>query len=214
MGSDEAVLFDLDGTLIDSLPDIIAAVNELRAELNLEPWHSDAIRAWVGKGAEHLVRGAVSELGPERVAAGAARYIHLYKNLAQPQTRLYPGVRETLRSLHARGLKLGIVTNKATSSSEQAVARHLADIPFAIIAGPERVSARKPHPAHLLESLAFMQVSPERAVFVGDDPVDAACAKAAGVRFFGAEYGIGGVTVPAEQRLSALPVLLERLKVF
>lgn len=194
-----AALFDLDGTLLDSLPDIAEAVNRLRRELGFGDIGEEPLRRWIGKGAEYLVAGALRDMPGLDVNVAAQRYIRHYLTLEQPRTRLYPGVRETLLALYARGFRMGVVTNKATASAEDSLARLLPDIPFDFVAGPERVSARKPHPAHALEVLSKIGARPRDAFLVGDDPVDAECARAAGVRFFAAVYGIGGARAPGAE---------------
>lgn len=193
-----AALFDLDGTLIDSLPDIVQAINDVRAAQGKPSLGPDAVRAYVGKGADFLVRAVIveklsAELRSPDVRRAADAYIRAYQNLAQPQVRLYPGVAETLKALHEKGVRLAVVTNKATSSSQQVIKRLLPNIPFAAIHGPESVTARKPHPAHILETLEEIGVLPTRALMVGDDSVDAECARAAGVPFYAATWGIGRV---------------------
>lgn len=188
-----AALFDLDGTLIDSLDDICEALNQLRMSRHLPSTTPSEIRKWVGRGAEFLVQGTLPELSREELPDASALYIQNYLNLKNPSVRLYPGVESTLGELQSRGYCLGIVTNKASASADAVLKKLLPNISFSEVAGPERVSYRKPHPAHLLEVLKRMRVEPAQAFFVGDDPVDQGCAKAAGVQFFGACYGFGHI---------------------
>ncbi|MBS1985921.1 MAG: HAD family hydrolase [Bdellovibrionales bacterium] len=207
----KAVFFDLDGTLIDSFPDMVQTINLLRQERGLRIFDAGAIRPNVGRGPQHLVRNCIPELPAAELDEATRRYMDIYMSLERPLTRLYPGVHETLAALRQRGLKLGIVTNKAIRSSQAALAKFLSDVPFASIVTREQVPNPKPHPDHLLRAIDLAGVQASQAIYVGDDPIDKTCAAAAGVTFYGAAYGIGGVKVLASHRLNSIGDLLLRL---
>jgi phosphoglycolate phosphatase len=205
------VLFDLDGTLIDSLADIAAVANAVRADFGLAPLPMDTVRTYVGKGADHLIRRMV----PEAPESELPRLTDLYRNKFLThglQGQPYPGVLDTLRQLRARrGWKLGIITNKSSKAADLAASHYFPEIAFDVVAGPERVSARKPSGRHILDVLPQLGLTPDRVWFVGDDPVDAQCAESAGVKFFGVTYGIGGVRAAHGQQLATFSELLEKL---
>ncbi len=195
-----AVLFDLDGTLVHSLPDIAGAMNVVREQEGLLPISEEATRRFIGKGADHLIRGCI----PERPESDNERLTNAYRDyyFEHPHRfgHLYPGVEATLERLsRQKSVVLGVVTNKPSKVADKTLDYYLPQITFAAVMGPERVSQRKPEPQHLLETLGLLSIAPDRACFVGDDPVDMACADSANVRFFGAGYGFGGVTAQGRQ---------------
>lgn len=189
----KAAVFDLDGTLIDSLQDIISAVNGVREEMGLAPLSREGVREGIGKGAEFLIKTAFPQASPSKIPELRQKYIQRYLFLEKPETRAYPGAVETLQVLKKKGYVLGVCTNKSQRSSEEALARLLPEIDFECVIGFETAPKPKPHPDHLLAVLQGLQADPGQSFYVGDDPVDRMCAEAAKVRFFAAEYGIGGV---------------------
>lgn len=188
------VLFDLDGTLIHTLPDITGVLNILRAEFHLPQLEDKDVRGYVGKGAEHLIRESFNSVVPFNSVELLNKFRRYYLHTPHSGGYLYDGVEETLRQLRGRKhIKLGVVTNKSTVVAERTLQYYLPRFTFDIIAGPERVSQKKPHPAHLLEVLGSLNLEPSRTWFVGDDLVDAKAALGAGVSFLAAGYGFGGV---------------------
>ncbi|MFB2531459.1 phosphoglycolate phosphatase [Paracoccus sp. p4-l81] len=175
------VLFDLDGTLIDSAPDIHAASNEIMAAEGFPPLDLATVRSFVGKGVPNLVTRLLAAHGiddPARaarlVSAFGARY-ETAVGLTQP----YPGVPAALDALRAGGHVLGICTNKPVAPA-RAVLRHLGLLDhFAVVIGGDSAPERKPDPAPL--HLAHQACGGGPAVFVGDSEVDAECADRAGM---------------------------------
>lgn len=210
------ILFDLDGTLVDSLSDICGHLNRVRAFYGLPALPEAHLRLFIGKGIENLIKGGFKEMAPEQMPD----VINLYRDyyLEQPGIHgsLYPGVRETLDTLRNRsGLSLGIVTNKSTDVAIKTVEHYLPGFRFDIVAGPELVSQKKPSPLALLETMAKLGgLQPGNTWFVGDDPVDRQCAESSGVNFLAAGYGFGGVTAEPARRLGAFPDLLEKIPVW
>lgn len=179
-----SVIFDLDGTLIDSAPDIHASANTVFTALGQPPFTRAEVQGFVGRGAPNLVarlcksRGLPHE-GPEfdRVLA---RFLEVYEG-AQALTVLYPGTRAALEALQAAGCKLGLCTNKPLAPT-LAVLRHFGlENLFAAVIGGDSLAVKKPDPAPLLETLKRMGGGP--AIFVGDSEVDAETAQNAGLPF-------------------------------
>lgn len=184
MNTPARLIFDLDGTLIDSAPDIHAASNAVLAERGLAPLNLAQVRSFVGLGVPHLVRcllraSAADADGPlhaELVAAFSARY-----EVAVTLTALYPGVREALTALSAKGHPLGICTNKPLAPT-RAVLAHFGILEmFGTVIGGDSLTVRKPHPAPLLACLEAL--GGDAALYIGDSEVDAETARAAGLRF-------------------------------
>ncbi len=180
------VIFDLDGTLIDSAPDIHAASNRVLAEDGLPPLSFDQVRSFIGKGVPHLVARLLDASGeaPDgpsfapRHAAMVARFTAGYED-AVGLTQPYPGVLAALDAL--ADMRLGICTNKPLAPT-LAVLRHLGmEARFAAILGGDSLPVRKPDPAPLLETLRALGGGP--VVYVGDSEVDAQTAAAAGLPF-------------------------------
>lgn len=207
-----AFLFDLDGTLVDSLADICNVLNDVRHSRGLTPWPFEQIRPFIGKGADYLIRNCFPELLAEEHAAALDLYREIYLRNPERGGGLYPGVAETLARLRSNPNALvGVVTNKPGGVAEVTLAHYLPDFTFDLILGPEKVSAKKPNPHHLLEALEQLKVRPERALFVGDTDVDHECAVGAGVKFLAASFGFGGVEVSPPFRLLKFDDLLKHL---
>lgn len=207
-----AVVFDLDGTLIDSAPDIRAALNRVLAEAERPALDLATIKLLVGDGARSLVaRGfetAGGALAPPALDAAYARFLALYEGPdATGLTRPYPGVVETLGRLRDDGFKLGVCTNKPDRATEEVLDRLDLARFFDAAIGPDHVPARKPDPAHLQAVLAALAVERDAAVMVGDNANDVAVARAAGVPVVAVSYGYPRM---APQALGA-DVLIDRM---
>ncbi len=178
------IVFDLDGTLIDSAPDIHATANVVLADEGLAGFDLPTVRGFVGRGVPHLVDSLLKAHGiddPVRAARMAENLVARYED-AVTLTRPYPGVEPALRALQAAGHRLGVCTNKPLAPA-RAVLRHLAlDRCFEVVLGGDSGLPRKPDPAPLFETLRRMGGGP--AAYVGDSEVDAATAQAADLPFF------------------------------
>jgi phosphoglycolate phosphatase len=192
-----AAIFDLDGTLVDTAKDIVAATDSLLAEFGLAPIGFAAGRRMIGDGARALVERAFAARAtaiPDPEAA-LARWFELYRADIARYSRPYPNVRETLATLRGRGMKLGVCTNKATAAAQELLAAlDLASFFDAIVGGD--VPHRKPDPRHLLLTAERMGVASEICLMVGDSPNDAAAAKAAKMRLVVVDWGYTPI-VPA-----------------
>jgi phosphoglycolate phosphatase len=174
----EAVVFDLDGTLIDSYPAIAASVNFVRAEHGLAPLSVAEVKQHVGRGPDyllsHTVAGYVKEIDQ-------ARYRQHHPTVMFELTTLLPGAAEVLRALHEAGKRVGLCSNKPRPFSCELL-RHLGVAGyFDVVLGPEDVAQPKPAPDMLLTALARLGLPADRVLYVGDMTVDIETARAAGV---------------------------------
>ncbi|MBI1860957.1 MAG: HAD hydrolase-like protein [Deltaproteobacteria bacterium] len=209
-----AFLFDLDGTLINTLPDIVGVVNRVREEFGLKARPTPEVAVFIGRGAEHLIAGCFQEvLGTSTVTAVISQFRARYYAEPHHGGHLYEGVEETLRKLKKMGFKVGIATNKPERAAHVTLNHYLPNFVFDIIAAPENVPTKKPSGVHLTTALQALGVRPEDAHFAGDDPVDLAAAAEAGVKFYGISFGFGGVQAPLMlKRFPELLDYLERIK--
>ena len=190
----EMILVDLDGTLVDSVPDLAFCVNELMTRLGRPTWGEDKVRAWVGNGVDRLVKRALTgEMHGEPEAALFERAIAIYSELYQVnnavRSRLFPGVREGLARMQAAGYRLGCVTNKAARFTEPVLRDLGIRDHFGIVVSGDTTPQKKPHPAPLLHAAEFFKVPPERAMMLGDSRHDVDAARAAGFAVVCVSYG-------------------------
>lgn len=182
----EAVVFDLDGTLIDSAPDIHAASNALLAEDGLPALTFDQIRSFIGKGVPQLVTRILETIGDDPTGPRHAALVHRFETRYETAVGLtlpYPGVVAALDRLAERGFVLGVCTNKPAAPA-RAVLAHLGLLNrFAAILGGDSLAVRKPDPAPLFATIAALGAVPERCLYVGDSEVDAETAMRAGIPF-------------------------------
>ncbi len=183
----ETFLFDLDGTLIDSVDDLTTAANLLRAELDLAPLEAEVVRGYVGDGATLLVKRSMPQglFSEERLQ----RFLELYGDHLLDRTVAYPGIRKFLE-MHP-GKKMAVVTNKPLRFALRLL-EALELLPFfpAVVA-PESCGAKKPDPAPVLHALAKLRSDRVGAVFIGDHQTDLRAGRAAGVRTCFCAFGIG-----------------------
>lgn len=192
------LLCDLDGTLIDSAPDLRTAVRLALADLRLPAPGIEEVRRMVGAGQRVLMQRALAFAGgdPALVDEALARYRHHYSQHLLEKTTLYPGVAETLRALPA-GLCKAVATNKPGAWS-RAILDGLGLLPlFRFVLGEDDVGRRKPDPFIVHEICRRAEVPPARALFVGDSGIDAATARAAGMDMVLCRYGYGDSDDPA-----------------
>ena len=185
------LVLDLDGTIVDSLPDLTAALNRLMAQRGLAPFPlADAARL-VGDGVQRLVERAFAARGATADAAAVEHYVADYGRNYAVASRLYPGVAATVASLRAAGWRLAVCTNKLEQPARELLdALGLAGI-FAAIGGGDSFPVRKPDPAHLLATLRAAGSAPEQAVMAGDHANDVTAARGAGLPVIFAAWGYG-----------------------
>ena len=185
------VVFDLDGTLVDSQRDLAEATNGLLAELGASPLSHDVITSLVGEGAAVLVRRALERAGLDPETPGALdRFLTHYNDRLLETTRPYPGMVDTVRSLGARH-RLAVLTNKPQRPTMQILKGLGMDVWFSDVIGGDSAHGRKPDPSGLLDLVARAGVTPAGTLLVGDSPVDLATARRAGTHICLARYGFG-----------------------
>ncbi|SAK99112.1 phosphoglycolate phosphatase [Caballeronia ptereochthonis] len=197
LGLCQAVLFDLDGTIADTAPDLVAAVNKMRHDRGLEMRPLETLRPYASAGARGLLGGAF-EIGPEHhdFAAMREEFLANYEADLCIETTLFPGIAELLDQLDARGVRWGIVTNKVTRLAEPLVGLLGLDMRAGCLVCGDTTPHSKPHPAPLLHAAELLDVAPERIVYVGDDLRDVQAGFAAGMITVAAAYGYCGDDIP------------------
>lgn len=204
----DGLLLDLDGTLVDTAPDLADALARLLAEEGLPALPEAEVARLVGDGAARLVARALAAHGRPcegaRLDAYVARFLAHYGAAPAARSRPYPGVAATLEALRAAGWRLGVCTNKPQGLSEAVLAGLGLARFIDAVAGGDRFAVRKPDPGHVLATLELLGVAPAAAVMVGDSRNDVAAARAAGVACVAVAYGYS--KEPAE-RLGAARVV-------
>ena len=191
-GPIKAVLFDLDGTLLDTAQDFHESLNQLRAEESLAPLDFETVRAQVSHGGHALVRLGFGALEPEAHETMRMRLLNIYRKRISKYTRLFEGGDEMLDAIEKRGLAWGIVTNKPGWLTDPLLIEvKLHDRVDAVVSG-DTLSERKPHPMPLLHAAKTIGVEPGECVFVGDAERDAQAAQAAGMYSLIAGFGYIG----------------------
>jgi phosphoglycolate phosphatase len=190
----QMVLIDLDGTLIDSVPDLAYCVDALMARLGMPARGEAKVRQWVGNGIERLVKRALLDQldgEPEQALVDKALpiYLELYKENLSKRSRLYPGVKEGLQFLRDAGYKLGCITNKAAAFTEPLLKDLGIYDYFQIVVSGDTLPVKKPDPLPLLHAARFFKVEPSRALMVGDSISDVNAARAAGFQVVCMSYG-------------------------
>lgn len=190
----DAVLLDLDGTLVNSIPDLADATNAMRVELGLPQLPLDVIATYVGKGAENLVKRALSshiDQAPDNdlIAQGLCLFKQHYSIVNGAKSAVYEGVIEGLSHLREAGIKMAVVTNKpAEFTHPLMISCGLSGFFEHIVCG-DTCAEKKPHPMPLLHACNLLQVAPSRAVMVGDSANDALAAQAASMTVLAVPYG-------------------------
>lgn len=178
------IVFDLDGTLVDSAPDIVAAVNAMLADLGHPPLVGAVIAGFVGNGVVRLVERTLDHVGSTaRRQEALDRFRSHYDAAPANLTRPYPGVPEALEQLRFSGLPLGICTNKPEAPARALLDALSLDDFFEVVVGGDTTPHLKPDPHPLLHAFERLCVPPGEGVFVGDSEVDAETATRASIRF-------------------------------
>lgn len=194
----DLVMFDLDGTLIETAPEICDAVNDTLRRFDLPEVAQQQVNDWIGHGTRELLIQALAYSGKTDVAAVrvsdsfaliAAEFDKHYQRRCGTRSHLYPQVREALTELRARGVKLAVVTNKEGRYTATVLdAHHLMPLIDRVVSG-DTLPTKKPDPAGIESCLAAFEVPRHRALFVGDSSIDVATARNAGVAVWALPYG-------------------------
>lgn len=189
-----AILIDLDGTLVETVPDLTAAVNGMRAEAGLPELPTTAVAAYVGKGAAVLVRRALTGsmdggLSPDRLARGLESFRRHYTEHNGQRSFAFAGTSDALRRWRTAGVKLACVTNKPNEFTHALLEKLALRELFDVIVGGDDPQQKKPHPEPLLLACRKLGVAPAEAVVIGDSVNDLEAGRAAGCRVILVETG-------------------------
>lgn len=187
-----ALVFDLDGTLVDSLADIVLHLNSTLANRGLPTRTREEIREWVGYGADQLVIRAVPH--PEMVADTLAEFRAHYRARPVVSTCVFPELAAVLDAI-SRGRKLAILSNKPHDLTVEVVDQLLGGWQFAVVAGQRNGKPHKPDPAALLDVCDELAVDPRECAMIGDSEVDIATARAAGVPSVAVSWGLRALDI-------------------
>jgi phosphoglycolate phosphatase len=187
--SHDLLVFDLDGTLVDSQRDLTEAVNATRAWMGLEPLPAEIVARYVGNGAPVLVQRALPDAGEEVWSRGLKYFLEYYREHMLDSTRLYPGVREALDELHHARIPMAVLTNKPIRFTLQMLEGLQLDLHFFRVYGGNSFPEKKPDPTGLNALIAESRADRKRTVMVGDSAVDVQTARNAGVRACGVRWG-------------------------
>jgi phosphoglycolate phosphatase len=197
-GGAAAVVFDLDGTLVDTLPDLWAALVEALRSIGAGDVPADVVRSSLHGGLEATALAALDylDLPQQRLGPLVEAYGHCYEARDHRGCVPYDGVADCLAALGALRMPMAVCTNKRVAQAEQLLRRTGLRPHFGVVVGPETTSHPKPHPRPLLHAVDALGAEPRAALLVGDSIVDAECARAAGVPFVLHRGGYGADAVP------------------
>ncbi|WP_455218538.1 phosphoglycolate phosphatase [Kaarinaea lacus] len=190
----QMILIDVDGTLVDSVPDLAYCVDEMMKQLHMPVHGVDKVRNWVGNGVDRLVkRSLLGQLDgePDEDLYQSARpiFMELYADNVSKRSMLYDGIREGLDYLKAQGYKLGCVTNKAAQFTIPLLMDLGVHEDFSIVICGDTLPKKKPDPMPLLHAAEYFNVEPENALMIGDSISDVKASRAAGFQIICMSYG-------------------------
>jgi phosphoglycolate phosphatase len=194
----DLVMFDLDGTLIETAPEICDAVNDTLKHFGLAQVQQDQVDRWIGHGTRELLVQALAQVRRltvedvrrcDDLPLIAAEFDRHYQRRCGTRSHLYPHVREVLQTLRGQGVRLAVVTNKEARYTRTVLAAHDLEPMFDRVVSGDTLPTKKPDPAGIQSCLAQFQVDGARALFVGDSSIDVASARNAGVPVWALPYG-------------------------
>ena len=191
------IIFDFDGTLIDSYEAIAESLNHVRTSFSLPAFPAEEVRPMVGHGLERLIEKAI---GPERVEEGVKLFRQSYARLCEGKTSILPQVKETLDTLDRRGYQMAIATNKPSYFARDILKALEIDHLFVEVLGPNDVERPKPDPEMIEIIIMRIGLSPEEIVYVGDMPLDVEVGRRAGVAVYAVPTGSSGRDALLEAR--------------
>lgn len=202
----KAVLFDLDGTLLDSAPDLVGSLNWVRGTENLSPLPLSEMAQYASRGAVGLLKAGMPESNDQQLESRRLRFLDHYAKNSFRHSRLYDGIPELLDYLGEAEIPWGIVTNKIESLTLPILeAADLQDAISCIVCG-DTLNESKPHPAPVSLACGMLDVAPAETLFVGDDIRDIQAGKAAGTQTAAVFYGYGSYELIGDQVSTSLQV--------
>jgi phosphoglycolate phosphatase len=211
----ELLIFDLDGTLIDSKRDLADAVNAMRVHLGEPPLADETVFSYVGNGAQVLVQRALPGRSAEEIERGHRFFLEYYRDHMLDATTLYPGVREALDAFLEMPLKMAVLTNKPVRFSEHLIKGLGLDGHFFRIYGGNSFEEKKPHPVGIDTLIGESGIGRERTVMIGDSAVDVQTARNAHVEACGVTWGFQPETFkasPPDFYVDTMSELVERVR--
>lgn len=191
----DAYIFDLDGTLLDTLSDLVNITNMVLAEHSMPPRTPDEINSFVGNGARVLLQKAAAPgTSDSEIDEILARWKELYPEFGHKYTRPYAGVPEALGQMKAAGAKLGVLSNKFDAATQGVIGEHFPGV-FDLVRGESPAVPRKPDPTGLCDMMRDLGVEPSRVAYVGDSGSDMTVAHAAGCTAVGVTWGYRSIDV-------------------
>jgi phosphoglycolate phosphatase len=194
----DAVMFDLDGTLIETAPEIADAVNLTLREVGHNTVTQQQVNDWIGHGTLELLIQALAytqQMSDQQVRNSqelpgiSATFNKHYQHCCGTRSHLYPQVRETLTALRDRDVRLAVVTNKESRFTHTVLEAHSLTAMFDVVVSGDTLPVKKPNPAGIAHCLGLFKATPERSLFVGDSSIDIATARNAGVAVWALPYG-------------------------
>jgi phosphoglycolate phosphatase len=194
----DLILFDLDGTLIETAPEIADAVNDTLTRFELPPVTQQQVNHWIGHGTRELLIQALAYVGntsadlvrhSDSFKLIEAEFGKFYQRRCGTRSHLYPHVRETLQALRAAGVKLVVMTNKEGRYTQTVLDAHQMALLFDLVISGDTLPVKKPNPAGIADCLQRLGVVRERALFVGDSSIDVATARNGGIAVWALPYG-------------------------
>lgn len=220
----DLMLFDLDGTLLDTAAELHEAVNDVLDAVGLPRVNESQVRSWIGNGSRELMSAACAHAGglaPQRVReshsmeAVMVLYDRFYEKRCGRRSRAFPGAADTLGALAGQGVELALISNRDQRYAETLLRAHGLRHFFSTVIGGDSLPARKPDPLPVLHCLRHYGVNPHRALFIGDSAIDVAAAHDAGVACWLVSHGYNGSAsaydTAADRVIDGLPELMETL---
>jgi phosphoglycolate phosphatase len=187
-----AVLFDLDGTLVDSLEDLTDAVNHVRDAFSQPPLSADAVRKKIGKGSRNLVQQVLPDIRNSDIDRALCMFLDFNRQHIADKSILYPGIREILNELAARDFKMAVLTNKNEDLCKILLQSLRIQDLFKNVCGGDTYPERKPSPLPLLKAMNALGIAPQESVMVGDSINDILAAQRADISSIACSWGYGG----------------------
>ncbi|MBO4229677.1 MAG: HAD-IA family hydrolase [Clostridia bacterium] len=189
----KTILFDMDGTVLDTLDDLTDAVNYALSKNGLPVRSREEVRSFLGNGERILILRAVPDETPEEVSKTVQTAFHVYYEAnSSRKTRAYPGIPEALRKLRRAGCSLGVISNKTDEAVRDLCFRYFPGLFDVSIGDNEALRRKKPFPDGVFDAMRFLGSAPEDCLFVGDSDVDLNTARNAGLPFIGCAWGFRG----------------------